>query len=494
MHGDRVKRWFGRSATVPLALAATVALASIALANVPVRAVSQDPYTNTSSYHATEVEPDTFAAGSTVVADFQAGRFTDGGASNIGWATSTNGGKAWTRGFLPDTTVFSTPPGILKRVTDPSVTFDAAHGQWLIGVLGSKASSGFTGNSVFVSRSTDGLTWSGPVTVASTSTGSFDSTWVNCDNWPTSPNFGHCYFEFDDFGNGNQLHISTSTDGGLTWTPATVPNSIVIGGKPVSMPNGTVVVPMDDGFVSQAESFISRDGGVTFKGPNLISTFSIHTPAGSLRGLDIVSADVDASGKVYVVWYDCRFRAGCNSNDVVMSTSTDGKTWTAPVQVPIDAVTSTVDHFLPGITVEEGTSGATAHLGLVYWFYPKANCTTSTCKLEYGYIQSTDGGATWGPATPLAGPLTLASLPLTSSGYMVGDYSSANFLGGLATTVFAVAARGTTCQLSVVGSCDVSMDAPRTPLPLAGPFRAGATHPAAGWTPNVPTKVRLSAS
>ena len=42
--------------------------------------VSADPFTNTSSQHATEVEPDTFAFGSTVLAAYQVGRFFDGGS------------------------------------------------------------------------------------------------------------------------------------------------------------------------------------------------------------------------------------------------------------------------------------------------------------------------------------------------------------------------------------------------------------------------------
>jgi hypothetical protein len=37
--------------------------------------LSADPYTNPTSQHQTEVEPDTFAYGSTIVAAFQAGRF-----------------------------------------------------------------------------------------------------------------------------------------------------------------------------------------------------------------------------------------------------------------------------------------------------------------------------------------------------------------------------------------------------------------------------------
>src|SRR4051812_15832354 len=86
-------------------LAAAVALvaAAGAQANVPLTQVSADPFTNPDSQHATEVEPDTFASGSTVLATFQVGRFFNGGASDIGWVRSSDGGATWDRpaGFLP---------------------------------------------------------------------------------------------------------------------------------------------------------------------------------------------------------------------------------------------------------------------------------------------------------------------------------------------------------------------------------------------------------
>ncbi len=367
------------------------------------------------------------------------------------------------------------------------MTYDAFHGVWMAGYLGSSASFGFNGDDVIVSRSAAGTHWGKPVSVARAPGGSdYDSTWLNCDNWPSSPNYGHCYFEWDDFGQGNQLHISTSTDGGLTWTPASVPGgAIVIGGHPVSQPNGTVVVPIDDGFVSQAESFVSHDGGASFQGPFLISAFSIHTPGGFLRSLDIISSEVDVTGKVYVTWYDCRFRSGCSSNDIVMSTSTDGQHWSSPTRIPIDPTTSTVDHFLAGVAVEPGTSGSSAHLALVYWFYPISACS-SNCKLSYGVIESSDGGATWSAATQIAGPFSLASLPLTSSGYMVGDYSSVSFAGSGASSVFAVAQKGTTCTQGQVGSCNEPMSVPTTPLAVAGPHHVASPDlPVAGWQPNV---------
>jgi hypothetical protein len=74
-------------------------------AAIALTVLSNDPYTNTTSFHQAEVEPASFASGSTVVTAFQAGRFPNGGSSNIGFATSANGGSTWKNGFLPGTTV-----------------------------------------------------------------------------------------------------------------------------------------------------------------------------------------------------------------------------------------------------------------------------------------------------------------------------------------------------------------------------------------------------
>src|SRR5438105_14841256 len=63
--------------------------------------LSSDPFVNASSQHQTQVEPDTFAFGSTIVAAFQSGRCFDGGASDIGRAVPTNGGAGCTPRSLP---------------------------------------------------------------------------------------------------------------------------------------------------------------------------------------------------------------------------------------------------------------------------------------------------------------------------------------------------------------------------------------------------------
>ena len=57
--------------------------------------MSSDPYTIGPGQHATEVEPHMLANGSTIVAAFQTGRISPGGATDIGWATSSDGGTTW---------------------------------------------------------------------------------------------------------------------------------------------------------------------------------------------------------------------------------------------------------------------------------------------------------------------------------------------------------------------------------------------------------------
>src|SRR5262249_15340987 len=144
-----------------------------------------------------------------------------------------------------------------------------------------------------------------------------------------------------------------------------------------------------------------------------IASIISHGVAGGFRNPNLPSADIDAAGNVFVVWSDCRFRTGCKSNDIVMSSSADGNTWTAPVRIPIDPTTSTVDHFIPGIGVDHNTSGASAHLTILYYFYPTTSCSTSTCKLEVGFVSSTDGGATWTAGQQIAGPMRLSWLPVS---------------------------------------------------------------------------------
>jgi hypothetical protein len=184
--------------------------------------------------------------------------------------------------------------------------------------------------------------------------------------------------------------------------------------------------------------------------------------AGGIRDPNLPSASINGAGNVYVVWSDCRFRTGCKENDIVMSSSSDGKTWSAVTRIPIDPTTSTVDHFLPGIGVDPTTSGSSAHMTIVYYYYPVANCSASTCELEVGFVTSTDGGATWTAGVKLAGPMKLAWLPVSDDGPMVADYIGVSYVNGNAFGVFANAVAPTGSTLAE------AMYTTKSPLPAPG--------------------------
>jgi hypothetical protein len=284
-----------------------------------------------------------------------------------------------------------------------------------------------------------------------------------CDDNPSSPHYGNCYTEFDNNAEDDLEEMSTSSDGGVTWSQPVSPqgNPHGLGGQPVVQPNGDVIVPFET-ITGKEASFESTDGGATWSQATTIASIAFHQVAGSLRTSPLPSAEIDGAGNVYVAWEDCRFRARCSSNDIVFSTSSDGIHWSAVTRVPIDAVTSGADHFIPGLAVDRATSGSGAHLALTYYYYPDATCTGG-CQLDTGYISSPDGGARWGSPTQLAGPTLLSNIANTSQGRMVGDYISTSFnSSGLATTVFPV---GLTPRGS--NAFNEPMFAPSSALPVA---------------------------
>jgi hypothetical protein len=401
--------------------------------------ISVDDLTNTDSDHKTEVEPDTFAWGNTIVSAFHVARRPGSvgwGSGDIGFATSTDGGVTWHHGDLPGLTV-NYKSGTYGAAADPSVAYDAKHAQWLISTLplaGLSCCSAI--GDVAVSRSTNGLTWGNPILIDKTHLD--DKNWTVCDNTTTSPFYGNCYTEWDQaFGSGDVL-MSVSSDGGQTWGPglASSDHAGGLGGEPVVQPNGTVIVPFQNGGINV---FSSTTGGKSWGKSQVISSIISHGDAAGIRNPDLPSVSIDGGGKVFVVWSDCRFRTNCTTNDIVMSTSTDGKTWSSVTRIPIDATTSTVDHFLPGIGVDPATSGSTAHLTIVYYYYPNTNCTASTCQLDVGFTTSTDGGSTWTAGTKIAGPMKIGWLPVSDNGPMVADYIGVSYVNGNPFGVFAVA-------------------------------------------------------
>lgn len=277
-----------------------------------------------------------------------------------------------------------------------------------------------------------------------------------CDNTATSPFYGNCYTEWDDNGAGNRLEMSTSTDGGLTWGPALTNNTGVIGGQPVVRPDGTVIVPTANANETAIGAFNSTNGGASWSAVTTIAKIRHHTVAGSLREGPLPSAEIDGAGTVYVAWTDCRFRRSCRVNDIVISHSLNaiGTSWSSVSRVPIDATNSGIDHFIPGLGVNKATSGASAQLGLTYYFYP-----SGSTQLSVGFTSSANAGTTWSAPQTIISGMSSTWAATTSQGRMVGDYISTSYgSDNLAHGIFGAANTPTTgaatsCTTSALDNC-----------------------------------------
>lgn len=397
------------------------------------RRLSVDPYSNPDSQHETAVEPDSFSFGSTIVAAFQLGRRSAGASANIGTAVSHDAGRTWQRATLPSLTVNSTPPGAESSASDPSVAYDAVHAVWLVGTL---TLEGNNNSHVYVARSTDGLHWQTPVDVQGGSL--LDKDWIVCDNGAASPFRGRCYLEYTD-DSKSQTVSQFSTDGGLTWSAPVRAGSFLVGTQPVVRPDGTLVVVAGDyrgnaGLSGSIVALRSTDGGANFA--RIVVSDLQAADNSPMRAISLPSLDIDSNGTIYAAWHDCRFRASCTRNDMVLSTSADGLTWTAPTRIPLAPASSTESFFIPGLAADPLHPG---RLGLVYAYFHAGSCRRGTCLVGIGFGQSRDGGKTWSTQQLDAQPFPTNWASKSEGGRMIGDYFAVSFAGDRVVPIFPLA-------------------------------------------------------
>jgi hypothetical protein len=409
------------------------------------RQLAADPTSDPIGQHATHAEPDTFAFGSTVVSVFQVGRVFAGGAVAIGFATSLNGGATWKRGLLPGVTDSSPRPGRADRASDPVIAYDSVRRVWLAATLGISGPEGQY--HLYVNRSPDGLAWSAPVEAVSGPTGDLDKEWIACDNGAASPFRGRCYLSYFHVASG-ELRTTFTDDGGQTWsvpsatTPVPPSGVDFNGAQPVSLPDGTLVVvytafgdPQLDR-TSELQATRSTDGGVTFSAPVRVGPVSTASLPG-IRTFALPSAEVDAAGRIFVSWDGCTGAGPCAASRILLTTSTDGVSWT-PTRI-VTSGSPGVDHFMPGIGASPTAAG---RLAVVYHSIPDDCANTAGCPgIDIFHTTSSDGGRTWSRQQRLtAESIALEWIARTRLGLMLADYVSTSWVRGRPVSVFVIAA------------------------------------------------------
>ncbi|MGH3053994.1 MAG: sialidase family protein, partial [Gaiellaceae bacterium] len=290
-----------------------------------------------------------------VVAVVQEGRFPDGGAVAVAYATSHDGGQTWVTNDLPLLTVATGGP--FDRGTDPAVAFGPDGAVYAESLVFGGPRSG-----IAVQRSDDGgLTFGPPVLAQDDADASKfnDKDWIAVDTFALSPHSGRVYVAWDQSNNfGQPILLRFSDDRGQTWSPLVIVSSATAGGIgaiPLVQPNGALTVVYEDFTTGDDEvAQTSHDGGVTFGPVVKINSFQ----GGSLpdiRSGGLPAAAVDAvTGALFAVWEDRRLRSD-GLRDIVISRSTDGgSSWSGLARTNPDAPNSRLDHFTPAVAALNG--------------------------------------------------------------------------------------------------------------------------------------------
>jgi hypothetical protein len=376
-------------------------------------------------------------------------------------------------------------------------------------------------NALAIVRSTDGgATWSAPAAPSDASVGTGAVTLVQPPPPGATPG-STCGRVIVAFNNGASINAIFSSDCGATWSARSVVTSTLAATHTVAQGVRTslVVSGSTDGaggayLVWQTRSFRTAQttlsaaaaaGATNIKvasvtgmvagntltvdsagaSPETVTITTVGTAGAGGTGITFTPAlaFAHASGAIVTV-NGVSSTSTAAPNDIALSVmaaptdATPAPTFGAPARIPIEADTgalsNTVDHFMPAIAADPGSSGSSAGLALFYYFLPLSSCAfvndqAPMCSPQVGYVSSTDGGATW--TTPQAispGPTSLAVFPRTGTGNGGPDFG--NVLG--AVVVPAGKNQGNAVGLFPVGvavnGIDVSLYAPKNQLQIGG--------------------------
>src|SRR5207249_8700911 len=183
-----------------------------------------------------------------LVATFQEGRFTTGGAVDCGYSISHDGGLTWTRALIPNLTTASGGP--YPRATDPVAGINLSGNMYLNTLVATDPN--FDNGAVVVSRSTDGgATFGSPTVVYQPPNNNVfpDKNWMAINTFPGTAGAGRIVVTFTLFSNinnaGGPIYRAYSTSGGVTWSSIANVNGSdanLQGSQPVFLPSGNLVI------------------------------------------------------------------------------------------------------------------------------------------------------------------------------------------------------------------------------------------------------------
>jgi hypothetical protein len=354
--------------------------------------------------------------------------------SALGFHLSRDGGSAWNRvlcmPFIPAKD-FVYQPG-----DEPSLGYDRKGNAYVAGI--------YFGNGVgtygllAVQKSADGTHWSKPRVALRSPGQTFPfQTSMAVDTGPTSLRANSLYVSgvmWTDQGRKNQVLVSHSTDGGVTWTRAAVdlvqkyPEEDRLTRMSIGA-DGTVYVAWIHCASSCSTAHVtlskSADGGETWSAAQQIAKVKMpldwqlpNTKGERVYNYPVIGVDNSngpSAGNLYVAMYTW---TGTHLRVQVIRSADDGTTWSTPV--PIAPPSDTHDQFFPTLSVSpKGLVG-------VSWL-DRRNDSTNHNYQAFAAI-STDGGRTF-PNTQLTQAFSDPDTNGTGNNWM-GDYAGNTWAGG----------------------------------------------------------------
>jgi hypothetical protein len=272
------------------------------------------------------------------------------------------------------------------NAADPTVAF-GQDGKVYFGFVALTPAPG----AVAVSTSVDGgLTWSSQ---------SWATSFSSAADKPAIAQAGGSLYVFYQ----NQSLMSTvSSNGGLNWTSAQLIEAggrnaapVVVGGKVVVFYN-----------TQNAIKVAPAAGG---RSTLVANTVALQARPTQYRAGIYPTAGVGADGTLYVAWADGRNTA--TGNDILISKSTNGSSWTSPARVNTDS--GNADQLMPALSV--GRDGVVS----VAWL----DTRNDAARINYDvYMARSTNGTSWTANSRVSGVSSNPNNDPRMQGQLIGDY------------------------------------------------------------------------